>query len=171
MIKVVIADFLNPTHQAAIISLMQAYASDPMGGGEPLPESTLNNLCGELAKRPYAFSLLAYVDGEAAGLINCFEQFSTFACQPLINIHDVMALEQFRGLGLSQQMLDQVELIAQHRGCCKLTLEVLSGNGTAQAAYEKFGFSGYQLSPETGHALFWQKLLTMPADKARPEVT
>ena len=42
-------------------------------------------------------------------------------------------------------------------GCCKLTLEVLEGNKTAQAAYVANGFVGYQLVSEMGQAMFWQK--------------
>ncbi len=56
-------------------------------------------------------------------------------------------------------MLVAVEQIAQQKGCCKLTLEVLVGNSVARAAYRRFGFSGYELSPETGEAEFWQKVL------------
>ncbi|MBL4623205.1 MAG: GNAT family N-acetyltransferase [Immundisolibacteraceae bacterium] len=112
-----------------------------------------------MAKRPYAFTLIAYVDEVAAGLVNCFEQFSTFACKPLINIHDVVVLKQHRGRGISKRMLEQVEQIALEKDCCKLTLEVLTGNAVARSAYQGFGFSSYQLSPETGSAEFWQKLL------------
>jgi hypothetical protein len=45
-------------------------------------------------------------------------------------------------------------------GCCKLTLEVLSGNTTAQTSYQRFGFAQYQLDPAAGQALFMQKWLT-----------
>jgi ribosomal protein S18 acetylase RimI-like enzyme len=93
------------------------------------------------------------------GLINCFEGFSTFKCKPLVNIHDVVVIDGYRGQGVSQRMMDKVEEIARQRGCCKLTLEVLEGNKPAQRAYLRYGFSGYQLDPETGHALFWEKYL------------
>jgi len=48
------------------------------------------------------------VNGIAAGLVTCFELFSTFSCKPLINIHDVIVLKKFRGNGLSQKMLKKV---------------------------------------------------------------
>jgi len=38
-------------------------------------------------------------------------------------------------------------------------LEVLSNNEVAKSAYSKFGFSGYELDPKAGAALFWQKTL------------
>ena len=56
-------------------------------------------------------------------------------------------------------MLEKVEQIAIERGCCKLTLEVLEGNQAAQNSYQKFGFSAYELDPEMGRALFWDKKL------------
>ena len=56
-------------------------------------------------------------------------------------------------------MLTQVEDIARQRGCCKLTLEVLEGNKAAQRSYRGFGFEGYQLVPEMGRAMFWEKPL------------
>lgn len=158
-LSVLQADYQNPTHARAIETLLGFYAMDPMGGGEALPAETLGKLVGELAKRPHAFSVLAFVDDQPAGLVNCFEGFSTFACRPLVNVHDVVVLDTYRGLGLSQRMLDCVEAIAVARGCCKLTLEVLEGNHTAQNAYEKFGFAPYSLAPEAGRALFWQKKL------------
>lgn len=36
---------------------------------------------------------------------NCFESFSTFACKPLINIHDFIVLEKYKGNGISQKIL------------------------------------------------------------------
>jgi hypothetical protein len=38
-------------------------------------------------------------------------------------------------------------------------LEVLTGNRLAQSAYLKFGFGAYELDPEMGGAIFWQKAL------------
>ncbi len=158
-IEILNADYLNETHAQEIAFLMNSYAADPMGGGNPLAEKVKNNIAKELSKRPYAFTIMSYINGAAAGLINCFEQFSTFSCKPLINIHDVIVLEKYRGHGLSQKMLERAENIAISRGCCKLTLEVLEGNRIAKSSYSKFGFSDYELDPEMGRALFWQKVL------------
>ena len=130
-----------------------------MGGGKPLEEYVIENIADELSRIPHAFSVICYVDNQAAGLVNCFELFSTFSCKPLINIHDVIVLKEYRGKGLSHKMLKKVEEIAIEKGCCKLTLEVLSNNEIAKSSYKKFGFSGYELDPEAGQALFWDKKL------------
>lgn len=158
-ILVLQASYTNPVHAEAIGQVLNHYAEDPMGGGHTLPADLLQQLPAELAKRPHAFSVLAFVGREPAGLVNCFEGFSTFACRPLINVHDVVVMNQFRGLGLSQKMLLKVEEIARQRGCCKITLEVLEGNDVAQAAYRKFGFDDSIFDPAHGRMLFWSKPL------------
>jgi ribosomal protein S18 acetylase RimI-like enzyme len=157
--QIIIANYTDASHAKAIALLMRCYSGDPFGGGTMLSEAQSNNIAGELGKRDYAFSLLCYIDGEPVGLANCFESFSTFACKPVINIHDIVVVEHCRGQGLSHALLTAVEDIAKQRGCAKLTLEVLSNNHVAKASYKKFGFSDYILNPEHGHALFWQKKL------------
>ncbi len=159
MTDIQIADFNNPTHASAIVFLLNEYAKDTMGGGEALSAFTQANLVAEMAKRSTCHAAIAFVDGKPAGLINCIEGFSTFACKPLLNIHDVVVLAEFRGQGISNLLLKKAEEIATGLGCCKLTLEVLEGNKIAQAVYIANGFAGYQLDPEMGRALFWQKKL------------
>ncbi len=158
-IKVVQADYLNEVQASDIAYLLNDYAADPMGGGKPLDLNVKNDVVHALSQLPHAFSIISYVDKSPAGLINCFEAFSTFSCKPLINIHDIIVTKAHRGLGLSQKMLAVVEDIAKSKDCCKLTLEVLSGNEIARASYKKFGFTDYELDPEMGKALFWQKQL------------
>lgn len=150
-------NYLLPRHQQHLIMLLNAYALDPMGGNEQLLETTKQQLCAEMAKRDNVFSFIAYVDEQPAALCNCVEGFSTFKAQPLMNIHDIAVLAEFRGLGLSHKLLQEVELFAKQRGCCKLTLEVLEGNEIAKASYQKFGFEGYELDPKLGQAMFWEK--------------
>jgi ribosomal protein S18 acetylase RimI-like enzyme len=160
--EIIIADYANPEHSKDLTSLLNCYAKDPMGGNMDLPTYVRDNLVTELSGVPHAFSVLCYVDGKAAGLTNCFQGFSTFNCKPLINVHDLAVLPDYRGLGISQRMLEKVEEVAFSRGCCKITLEVLEGNHTAKAAYLKFGFEGYELDAALGGAMFWQKNLAKP---------
>ncbi len=122
-----------------------------------LDKEVTDNVVKELSKLPHAFSLIGYVEGKPVSLVNCFENFSTFSCKPLVNIHDIVVLEEYRGNGISQKMLEKVEEIAKSKGCCKITLEVLSNNEAAKSSYRKFGFSSYELDPKAGSALFWQK--------------
>lgn len=158
-VEVIQADLGDSVQGKDIGQLMDCYSSDPSGGGSPISEEIKSRLATALSEVPGAFSVLCYVDGVAVGLINCLQGFSTFKCKPLINVHDVVVAPGYRGLGVSQRMLAKVEEIALERGCCKLTLEVLEGNVIAQKSYSKFGFVGYELNPELGRAMFWEKPL------------
>jgi ribosomal protein S18 acetylase RimI-like enzyme len=153
------ADYANPAHAAALVQLLDAYASDPAGGGQGLSDFAKANLVSGLAARPQAFSVLAFDGEQPVGLVNCIEGFSTFACKPLVNVHDVAVLSSHRGRGIAEQMLAEAERIARERGAVKLTLEVLSGNRSAIRLYERIGFAGYQLDPAMGSAQFLQKWL------------
>jgi ribosomal protein S18 acetylase RimI-like enzyme len=153
------ADYANPVHARAVVQLLDSYAQDPAGGGKPLSDFAKTNLVKELAARPHAFSVLAFDGDEAVGLINCIEGFSTFACRPLVNIHDVAVLPGHRGKRIGEKMLALVDEISRERGACKLTLEVLQGNAGAVKLYERVGFAGYQLDPAMGQARFFQKWL------------
>lgn len=153
------ADYRNAAHACALVQMLDAYAQDPAGGGEALSEFAKTHLVKELAVRPQAFSVLAFVGEQPVGLINCIEGFSTFACRPLVNIHDVAVLPGHRGQRVAERMLALVDEIARERGACKLTLEVLQGNASAIRLYERVGFAGYQLDPAMGQAQFFQKWL------------
>ncbi|MFI5446261.1 GNAT family N-acetyltransferase [Polaromonas sp. UC242_47] len=153
------ADYHHAVHAEALVLLLDAYAQDPAGGDQPLSDFAKNNLVKELAARPQAFSVLAFDGAQPVGLVNCIEGFSTFACRPLVNVHDVAVLSSHRGRRVGEQMLDLVEHIARSRGACKLTLEVLQGNASAMRLYERVGFAAYQLNPALGQAQFLQKWL------------
>ena len=158
-IEIIAVDYNNQKQAAELIMLLDGYALDPMGGGESLPESTKQNLVKQLAMRNDTFSFIAYVDGKAAGLVNAIQGFSTFKAKPLMNIHDITVLSEYRGKGLSRLLMAAVENLAREQDCCKLTLEVLQGNEVAKAAYLNYGFAGYELDPEQGQAMFWDKSL------------
>ena len=158
-VNIIQADYQNEEHGKDLVMLLNAYALDPMGGGEALAVEVQQNLVVTLAKRDDFLTLLCYVDNEPAGILNCVESFSTFKCKPLLNIHDCGVLKEFRGLGISQLLFKEAEKISRERGYCKLTLEVLEGNIVAQNAYKKLGFSGYELDEKTGKAMFWEKAL------------
>ncbi len=153
------AYYADPAHAQAVVSLLDAYAQDPAGGGAALSAFVKANLVSELAKRPQAFSVLAFSGYTPVGLVNCIEGFSTFACKPLVNVHDVVVLASHRGQRVGEQMLALAEQIAVGRGACKITMEVLSGNASAMKLYNRIGFGSYQLDPALGSAQFLQKWL------------
>lgn len=150
-------DYHNVKHRHALVMLLDAYARDPMGGGEGLAEDVKARLCDDLAARPDAASFIAWLDGQPVGLVNCIEGYSTFKARPLMNIHDIAVLPGQRGQGVGQSLLQAAQDHARARGCCKLTLEVLTGNLVALRSYERFGFAPYALDPAAGQASFMQK--------------
>ena len=153
------ADYGRPSDAVAVVSLLDAYACDPAGGGEPLSDFARANLVRELAARPQAYSVLALDGDQPVGLVNCIEGFSSFKCKPLVNVHDVAVLASHRGRGIAEAMLAEAERIAVARGAVKMTLEVLSGNAPAVKLYRRIGYEGYQLDPAMGTAQFFQKWL------------
>jgi ribosomal protein S18 acetylase RimI-like enzyme len=153
------ANYADAGDAVALVGLLDAYASDPAGGGEPLSDFAKANLVRELAARPQAYSVIAFDGEQPVGLVNCIEGFSTFACRPLVNVHDVAVLASHRGRGIAEQMLREAERIAIERGAVKMTLEVLSGNAPATKLYQRIGYVGYQLDPAMGSAGFLQKRL------------
>jgi ribosomal protein S18 acetylase RimI-like enzyme len=153
------ADYADTRDAADLVALLDDYARDPMGGGAQLSAGARERIVPGLAATPGAFSLIARVDGEAVGIANCFSAYSTFAAAPLVNVHDIAVASAHRGRGIGKALLQAVEAEARARGACKVTLEVLSGNERAKALYVALGYGDYQLDPEAGHALFWQKKL------------
>lgn len=153
------ADYSNPAHAVAIVALLDEYASDPVGGGEPLTATVRERLIPALRESPAAFTVLAFAGDEPIGLLNGFETLSTFAALPVFNVHDVVVTTAWRRRGIARFLLESVEEKARRRGCCKLTLEVLEGNRAAQHLYRDMGFTAYSLRAEFGCAQFWQKTL------------
>lgn len=149
-------DYTHANDAADFIELLDLYSQDQMGAGKPLPLDIKHCLADRLAQRSDAITLLAYINGEAVGILNAFESFSTFAAKPLINIHDMFVKEQHRGQGIAQQLINSLKQIAIDTNCCKLTLEVLSNNEKAKRSYRNLGFEAYSLVEEVGTAEFWQ---------------
>ena len=159
VIHIVKADLNKPAHGAAIINMLDVYASDVMGGGKGIAPFVRANLIAALRKRPTIHILLAFDGEQVVGFANCIEGFSSFACKPLLNIHVFAVAPAHRGRGIGKKLMQAVEAFARELGCCKLTLEVLEGNSVARALYQACGFMGYELNAATGRAMFMQRLL------------
>ena len=167
-IQITPTDLSSPHHCAALCELMNSYASDIMGGGEALSEDVLAKLPSSLALLSSYYAWLAWDGERAVGILNAFTGFSTFAAQPLLNVHDLAVIPEYRGRGIARDLLAAAEAKARAIGCCKLTLEVLSNNHIAYAAYIKAGYAPYQLDPGAGNALLLQKKLNEPRASAAP---
>lgn len=160
MIEVRTLDLREQTQARAFVELLQHYAQSPSGGGKALEEAVVQSLPGILADWPGFVGFMAWSGELAVGLINCFTGFSTFRASPLLNVHDLVVREGFRRAGVASALFAAVEEAARQRACCKLTLEVLSGNTAARMTYAKLGFLPYELDPAMGAAIFMEKLLS-----------
>ena len=158
MIEIVESRYTASGHRKCIVNLLNDYA-EGIRSGAGLPDGVKTRLVDELEKRNNIHTVLAFVDGKAAGVAISIESFSTFMCMPILNIHDVVVSKEFRGRGISKMMLGKVEKIALRLGCCKLTLEVLEHNEVAKNLYRSLGFAPYELDPKMGMAQFWEKKL------------
>lgn len=156
-------DLENPRHQSALRTLLDHYAAGPTGTGQGLAADVHERLLPGLQRMPgYAGWLVMQDAGPAAralGLINTFLGFSTFAARPLLNIHDLVVHADARGQGLGRVLMGAAERWARRQACCKLTLEVLTGNATAHALYVSVGYQPYALDPVLGVAQLMQKPL------------
>jgi pimeloyl-ACP methyl ester carboxylesterase/ribosomal protein S18 acetylase RimI-like enzyme len=134
------ADLHDDADAAAIVRLLDAYATDPRGGGAALPAAVQARLVEGLRATPTARVWLAFEGTEATGVCVGFVGYSTFQARPLLNIHDLAVLPGRRGRGTGGALLAAAEAQALAEGCCKLTLEVQDDNTPARQLYDRFGF-------------------------------
>lgn len=141
-LRIVQADLSSPDHERDIAALTSMYAADEMGNGTPLPADVLKRLMPGLREHPTTIIFLAYLGDKPVGIANCFLGFSTFVAKPLINIHDLAVVPEYRGKQVGRALLAAVEKHARERGCAKVTLEVQETNLRAQRVYKAAGFTG-----------------------------
>lgn len=139
-LEIVRADLSKKNHQRAVLEITDMYAQDPMGMDRPIPASTKEKLIEELKKFPCNMHLIAFMNGEPAGIANCVFSFSTFYAAKVLNVHDLAVHPKYRRNGIGNALLATVEKEAKAEGCCKVTLEVREDN-RARGLYERFGFS------------------------------
>lgn len=155
------ADFSDPRDGAAIVTILDCYAAEPVGGGQPLSSDARERVVPALRDHPTSLVLLAFADEEPVGIAVCFFGLSTFRAQPLLNIHDLAVLPRYRGRGVGRELLRAAETHARRKNCCKLTLEVLDDNARARGLYKSFGF-GDVMAPGFGATRFLAKALDGP---------
>lgn len=151
------ADLTNTSDAEAIVSLTDAYAKDPMGGGKPLADDVKDRLIPSMKAHPGCLPFLAFCNGVAVGIANCFLTFSSFRAAPILNVHDLAVLPQARGTGVSRHLMTAVESKARELGCAYMSLEASVENVYARQIYERMGFVGTELNDSA--TLFCRKAL------------
>jgi ribosomal protein S18 acetylase RimI-like enzyme len=139
-LNIILCDYTNTAHLEAVCNLMNAYIEDRMGGGEPLTRRQQLYLVDGLEQHPTSIVLLAEHQGVFCGLLVAFELFSTFTVRPMINVHDLIVLPEFRRKGAGRLLLERVIAIGEEKNCSRISLEVRMDNINAQELYKKLGF-------------------------------
>jgi ribosomal protein S18 acetylase RimI-like enzyme len=140
LVKFVYCDFTDETHREKFVMLINHYMADPMGGSNPLSPVGEVNLLNGFENHPASFAMFAVVNGEIAGMVTCFVNFSTFKAKYFLNIHDLIVLNEFRGWGIGRKLMERCIEIATERDYCKITLEVREDNLNAKELYANLGF-------------------------------
>jgi GNAT superfamily N-acetyltransferase len=165
------ADLFAEWDGIGLLEMLDHYAQDTMGGGEPISDHVREHLIPELqarSKTTHVFLVRKRKDGsqlsrkdtdEVCGLAVSFDGFSTFYCRKLLNIHDFAVKQSHRRKGLGSMMLMEITQFCRANNYCKITLEVLDGNHPARKLYSEMGFAAYELDPVMGKAMCWQKVL------------
>ena len=156
------ADLARASDAAAIVTVLDSYARDVMGGGEPLRTDVRARLPQALRDHPTTVAFLASDDVEPVGVAVCFVGFSTFHARPLLNIHDLAVVPDRRGQGIGRALLQAAEVEARRRRCCKLTLEVRDDNVRARRLYDSLGFTDFVVGQTTAPTRFLAKALDEP---------
>ena len=154
-IKIIEADLDDAQHGSALIRLLDSYAREPAGQSAPIDAATAAGIVPGLKSHPSTLVLLAVTAGVCAGATVCFWGFSTFTARPVLNIHDLVVLPDYRGRGIGSALLDELERRARAAGSSRLTLEVHDSNRDAKRLYERYGFG-----PWSEPTLFVTKPLT-----------
>jgi ribosomal protein S18 acetylase RimI-like enzyme len=163
-IEIRVADLQKPADAEGFLEVLDSYARGATGGGRPLDAEVRRRLVPALREQPGALVLLGLSEGRVVGIASCFFGFSTFSARPLLNVHDLAVLPEFRGRGIGRALLTAAEARAVERGCCKLTLEVLETNAGARRLYDARGFRDFELAGVAQRTLFLVKPLALPAD-------
>ena len=161
-IKCVKAELTNEAQAKDVMEMWLCYCRDEQGGAEDPSDYAKENLINELLKRGDSMPVfLAYDDATSVvcGIGICIESFSTFACNSILNVHDFCVKVEYRRKGVGMKLMATIEDYCREKGFPKMTLECLEKNMPARNAYIKHGFKPYELKPEYGPALFFQKVL------------
>jgi GNAT superfamily N-acetyltransferase len=128
----------GPADAGAVLDLIEALADfEKLEAPDDAAKNRLRT--GLFDGRLGMITLIAEVDGEAAGYAVVYEQYSTFSGLPKLFLEDIFILEQHRGTGAGYLLFREVAAEAARRGCCEMEWQVLTWNQRAIDFYERLG--------------------------------
>ena len=114
--RIIEADLDDAQQGDALVRLLDSYAREPAGQSAPLDAEAAPGIVPGLKSHPSRLVLLAVTDGVYAGAAVCFWLFSTFTAKPVLNIHDLVVLPDYRGHGIGSALLNEAERRARAVG-------------------------------------------------------
>jgi GNAT superfamily N-acetyltransferase len=89
-------------------------------------------------QEPQFEAILAFVDGEPAGVALFHARFSTWVGRPCMYLEDLYVREHARGRGVGRRLMARLAAIAVERGWGRIDFQVLDWN-PARRFYERLG--------------------------------
>jgi len=126
-----------PADTGTLLSLIRALAAYEHLEHEV--EATEGDLAQRMFEQGMAEALLAFWEGEAAGVAIYFWTFSTFTATPVLYLEDLFVKPEFRRRGIASAFFRELRAAAERRGCRRMEWSVLDWNESATAFYEGLG--------------------------------
>jgi GNAT superfamily N-acetyltransferase len=82
-------------------------------------------------------SALAWVDGNAVGMVNFIYHRSNWSIENSCYLQDLLVTPETRGTGVGRQLIEFVYAAAKADGCCKVHWLTRETNATAIQLYER----------------------------------
>lgn len=170
-IQIYQADLRDPFDARGVLDILAIYHESLMGNNSPLPQEVRDTVIDGLlsCSNHVVFlavqtddssnSIKAHPAAQVVGMAVCFENYSTFRAQRLINVHDLAVHPKYQGKKIGQSLLEKVVAHAKEQNQCAVTLEVRKDNANALKLYRKLGFSGIEQDAGNESMLFGKLVL------------
>ena len=116
-----------------------------------------SNIVRELFELAYFHGFICFAENKPAAFAVCFESYSTYRAKKVLNIHDFMVSESYRGQGMAKALLNGIEQYCHENEFLKITLEVDDENIAAKKLYSSCDYEDFQVVLKG--LLHWQKYL------------
>ncbi|MBD8513848.1 GNAT family N-acetyltransferase [Photobacterium sp. WH77] len=140
----------NSEHKNLFESLFREYLSGFSVAFDPA-------VIEQLFALSYFHGFMSFIDDKPAGFAVCFESFSTYRLQRVMNIHDFMVANRCRGKGVGKAQLHAIEQYCRDNHYLKITLEVADDNIAAKKLYSSCQYEDYRVVLKGQQ--HWQKYL------------
>lgn len=138
----------NAEHKTVLESLFNEYTTGLTGKFQ-------SKVISRLFELSYFHGFICFVDDKPAGFAVCFESYSTYRDRKIMNIHDFMVSDSYRGQGLGKVQLNGIEQYCRDNNYLKITLEVDDDNLVAKKLYSACNYEDYRIVLKGLH--HWQK--------------